>query len=54
MARTLSVKLEAIEKDAEMQRRKAALSREEINKLVKMHESLKKELDVITAAASIS
>ena len=51
-AYALSEKLETIEKDKEHQRRRALQHREELTKFAKMHEQLRRELDIIQSSAS--
>ena len=51
-AQALSAKLEAVEKDKEMQRRRAQQHRDELSSYASMHEALKRELDVIQASAA--
>lgn len=51
-ARTLSEKMEAVEKDKENQKRRCQKARDDIAKYEKMHEMLKRELDVIAASAA--
>ena len=51
-ALALSAKLEAIERDKELQRKRAQQHRDELSRYAKMHEQLKRELDVIQASAS--
>lgn len=51
-ARALSDKLEAVEKDKEVQRRRAQQYRDELARSLKLHESIKRQLDVIEASAA--
>ena len=51
-AKALSAKLEAVEKDKEAQRRRAQSHRDELTKYTRMHDQLKRELDVIQASAA--
>lgn len=51
-AKALSAKLEAVEKDKDLQRKRAQQYRDEFTKYSAMHESLKRELDVIQASAA--
>lgn len=51
-AMALSAKLEAVEKDKELQRRRATQHRDDLTKYARMHEALKRELDVIHASAA--
>lgn len=51
-AHQLSAKLEAVEKDKEVQRRRAQRYREENTRCAKLHEQMKRELDVIEASAA--
>ena len=51
-ARTLSAKLEAIEKDKESQRRRAQQQRDELTRCTMLHEQIKRELDIIEASAA--
>lgn len=51
-ARTLSDKMEAVEKDKENQKRRCQKARDDIVKYEKMHDMLKRELDVIAASAA--
>ncbi len=52
VAQQLSARLEAIEKDKEMQRKRATLMRDEFTKYAKLHDHLKRELLVIQASAA--
>lgn len=51
-ARALSAKLEAVEKDKEGQRRRAQQYRDELARCAKLHDQIKRELDVIEASAA--
>ena len=51
-ARALSEKMEAVEKDKEAQKRRCQKARDDVSKFEKMHEMLKRELDVIAASAA--
>jgi chromosome segregation ATPase len=51
-ARVLATKLEAVEKDKEVQRRRVAQARDDIANYSRMHDALKRELDIIQASAS--
>ena len=51
-ARALSDKMEAVEKDKEAQKRRCQKARDDVSKYEKMHEMLKRELDVIAASAA--
>lgn len=52
MARSLSDRLEAVEKDKEVQKRRCQVHRDELARYAQMHEVLKRELDVIEASAA--
>ena len=51
-AKSLSSRLEAVEKDKENQKRRAQQNRDDLTRYAKMHEQLKRELDVIEASAN--
>jgi len=51
-ARALSDKIEAVEKDKEAQKRRCQKARDDVAKFEKMHEMLKRELDIIAASAA--
>lgn len=51
-AKGIAAKLEAVEKDKEVQRRRVDVARSEITKFSRMHDALKRELDVIQASAA--
>ena len=52
IANALADRLEAVEKDKEAQKRRCQKARDDIAKYEKMHELLKRELDVIAASAA--